>query len=224
MSLNALKLVLPPDTPRLANLGLHGGVFLFAAGVSILTGVLAGLVPAFQAGKRDLQGALRLERGERVRQCAAVPGVADPGGRADRAGRGGDYGGGSDAAQPVPAGQYRPGLPRRADGDGADLAGPECVRAEGFVPGVLRHAADARPGAARSGGGGAGGCAAHDWIRFVVCLRCGGSSARPAPAGAAGVEPDGVSELFRLDGDSFAARALAQPRRRVGRQPRGAGE
>ena len=42
MSLNALKLVLPPDTPRLANLGLHGGVFLFAAGVSILTGILSG--------------------------------------------------------------------------------------------------------------------------------------------------------------------------------------
>ncbi len=63
MSLNALKLVLPPDTPRLANLGLHGGVFLFAAGVSILTGVLAGLVPAFQAGKRDLQGALRSNAG-----------------------------------------------------------------------------------------------------------------------------------------------------------------
>ena len=49
MSLNALKLVLPPDTPRLANLGLHTGVFLFAAGVSILTGILAGLAPAFQA-------------------------------------------------------------------------------------------------------------------------------------------------------------------------------
>jgi predicted permease len=63
MSLNALKLVLPPDTPRLANLGLHGGVFLFAAGVSIVTGILAGLVPAFQAGKRDVQGALRSNAG-----------------------------------------------------------------------------------------------------------------------------------------------------------------
>jgi predicted permease len=60
MSLNALKLVLPADTPRLPNLGLHLGVFLFAAGVSILTGVLAGLVPAFQSAKSNLQGALRL--------------------------------------------------------------------------------------------------------------------------------------------------------------------
>ena len=63
MSINGLKLVLPPDTPRLANLGLHLGVFLFAAGVSILTGILSGLVPAFQSAKRDLQGALRLNAG-----------------------------------------------------------------------------------------------------------------------------------------------------------------
>ena len=63
MSLNALKLVLPPDTPRLPNLALHAGVLLFAAAVSIVTGVLAGLVPAFQSATRDLQGALRLNAG-----------------------------------------------------------------------------------------------------------------------------------------------------------------
>ena len=59
VSLNALKLVLPPDTPRLANLALHGDVFLFAAAVSLLTGVLAGLVPALEAGNQDLHGSLR---------------------------------------------------------------------------------------------------------------------------------------------------------------------
>jgi len=63
ISLNALKLILPPDTPRLANLALHGDVFLFAAAVSLLTGVLSGLVPALQAGNRDLQGSLRLNAG-----------------------------------------------------------------------------------------------------------------------------------------------------------------
>ncbi|HEY1896861.1 MAG TPA: ABC transporter permease [Terracidiphilus sp.] len=63
MSLSALKLMLPGDTPRLANLGLHVGVFAFAAGVSVITGVLSGLVPALQASKRDLQGALRLNAG-----------------------------------------------------------------------------------------------------------------------------------------------------------------
>ena len=59
LSLSALKLALPPDTPRLANLALHGEVLLFALAASILTGILAGLVPALQAGKSDLQGALR---------------------------------------------------------------------------------------------------------------------------------------------------------------------
>jgi predicted permease len=63
ISLNALKLILPPDTPRLANLALHGDVFLFAAAVSLLTGILSGLVPALQAGNRDLQGSLRLNAG-----------------------------------------------------------------------------------------------------------------------------------------------------------------
>ena len=63
LSLNALKLVLPPDTPRLANLALHGDVFLFAAAVSLFTGILSGLVPALQAGNRDLQGSLRVNAG-----------------------------------------------------------------------------------------------------------------------------------------------------------------
>ncbi|MGB6689574.1 MAG: FtsX-like permease family protein, partial [Terracidiphilus sp.] len=60
LSLDALKLVLPADTPRIANLGLHGEVLLFALGVSVFTGVLSGLVPALQAGKKDLQGNLRV--------------------------------------------------------------------------------------------------------------------------------------------------------------------
>jgi predicted permease len=60
ISLNALKLVMPPDTPRLANLALRGDVLLFAAGISVLTGILSGLVPAFQASQSDLQGSLRL--------------------------------------------------------------------------------------------------------------------------------------------------------------------
>jgi predicted permease len=63
LSLNALKLVLPPDTPRLANLALHGQVFLFAGAVSLLTGILSGLVPALQAGNKDVQGSLRTNAG-----------------------------------------------------------------------------------------------------------------------------------------------------------------
>jgi predicted permease len=63
LSLNALKLVLPPDTPRLANLALHGDVFLFAAAVSLITGILSGLVPALQAGSRNIQDTLRANAG-----------------------------------------------------------------------------------------------------------------------------------------------------------------
>ncbi len=63
LSLGALKLVLPPDTPRISNLALHGEVLLFALGVSVFTGVLSGLVPALQAGKKDLQGNLRMNAG-----------------------------------------------------------------------------------------------------------------------------------------------------------------
>jgi predicted permease len=63
VSLNALKLVLPPDTPRLANLALHGDVFLFAAAISLLTGIFSGLVPALQSGNKDLQGSLRVNAG-----------------------------------------------------------------------------------------------------------------------------------------------------------------
>ncbi len=59
-ALQALKLALPPDTPRLANISLHGEVLLFAAGVSLLAGVLSGLAPAWNASSSDLQGSLKL--------------------------------------------------------------------------------------------------------------------------------------------------------------------
>jgi predicted permease len=63
IGLDALKLALPPDTPRLANLALHTDVLLFALAVSALTGILSGLVPALQAGRADLQGNLRASGG-----------------------------------------------------------------------------------------------------------------------------------------------------------------
>ena len=60
VGLQALKLALPPDTPRLENIALHGGVLLFAAGVSLLAGILSGLAPAWNAASADLQGSLKL--------------------------------------------------------------------------------------------------------------------------------------------------------------------
>lgn len=60
VTLHGLKLLLPPDTPRLANIALRGDVLLFAAGISLIVGVLAGLVPAWKAAGLDLQSSLRL--------------------------------------------------------------------------------------------------------------------------------------------------------------------
>jgi putative ABC transport system permease protein len=52
-----MKLLLgfiPSDIPRLNEVGLSGGVLLFAAAVSIVTGLLFGLFPAFQASRPDI--------------------------------------------------------------------------------------------------------------------------------------------------------------------------
>lgn len=59
VSLQALIRLLPADTPRLSDVGLHGPVFVFAAVASVLTGILFGLVPALRMASPDLQGALR---------------------------------------------------------------------------------------------------------------------------------------------------------------------
>ncbi|HEY3991077.1 MAG TPA: ABC transporter permease [Acidobacteriaceae bacterium] len=60
VTLHALKLLLPPDTPRLANIALRGDVLVFALVVSLVTGLLAGLAPAWKAAGLDLQSSLRL--------------------------------------------------------------------------------------------------------------------------------------------------------------------
>jgi predicted permease len=58
-SLRALTLILPADTPRLADIGLHWHVFLFAGVASVLTGVLFGLAPALKMASPNLQQTLR---------------------------------------------------------------------------------------------------------------------------------------------------------------------
>jgi len=59
VSLRALTRLLPADTPRIADVGLHWDVFLFAAIASVLTGVLFGLVPAMRMASPHLQKSLR---------------------------------------------------------------------------------------------------------------------------------------------------------------------
>ena len=58
-TLRGLTLMLPADTPRLADIGLHWHVFLFAGAASVLTGVLFGLVPALKMASPNLQQTLR---------------------------------------------------------------------------------------------------------------------------------------------------------------------
>ena len=52
-------MILPADTPRLADIGLHWHVFLFAGVASVLTGVFFGLVPALKMASPNLQQTLR---------------------------------------------------------------------------------------------------------------------------------------------------------------------
>ncbi len=49
----------PPDVPRLAETQIDVRVLLFTFGISIATGVLFGLAPAFHALRRDLGGSLK---------------------------------------------------------------------------------------------------------------------------------------------------------------------
>jgi predicted permease len=58
-TLRGLTLMLPADTPRLTDIGLHWHVFLFAGAASVLTGVLFGLVPALKMASPNLQQTLR---------------------------------------------------------------------------------------------------------------------------------------------------------------------
>ena len=49
----------PGDVPRVAPIGVNGAALAFAFVLSVATGVLFGIVPAWQASRPDLQGALK---------------------------------------------------------------------------------------------------------------------------------------------------------------------
>lgn len=55
----AIVALSPPDLPRLGAIRLNRDVLLFAAGISTLIGVAVGLVPAWQAPRRDLRPGLQ---------------------------------------------------------------------------------------------------------------------------------------------------------------------
>ena len=59
LSLRALTALLPVDTPRIGEISLHWSVFVFALGLSVLTGILFGLIPAIKMASPHLQQTLR---------------------------------------------------------------------------------------------------------------------------------------------------------------------
>ena len=55
----ALRAAAPASLPRVQEVGLDAGVLVFSVLLSLLTGILFGLVPAIRAARSDLQGTLR---------------------------------------------------------------------------------------------------------------------------------------------------------------------
>ncbi|WP_224242588.1 ABC transporter permease [Hyalangium gracile] len=81
--MDVLLAIIGDGLPRAAEVRLDGRVVVFTAAISVLTGVLFGLVPALQASRADLHGAMREgERGTtghgsgRVRSVLVVSQVA----------------------------------------------------------------------------------------------------------------------------------------------------
>jgi putative ABC transport system permease protein len=83
-SLDLLVSLKPANLPRLAEIGVNRTVFLFTLAVSIVTGIVFGLVPAWQASKPDLNEGLKESgrgssggpRGQRVRAALVVTEIA----------------------------------------------------------------------------------------------------------------------------------------------------
>lgn len=70
--LHILLIFIPSSVPRLEDVSLDGRVFLFTASISLLTGVLFGLAPAWQAARLNLVGALKNSTQTNTRQRAGI--------------------------------------------------------------------------------------------------------------------------------------------------------
>ncbi|MGW8267501.1 MAG: ADOP family duplicated permease [Longimicrobiales bacterium] len=80
----ALLSLLPTDIPRLEGIALDGTVLLFTLAAALLTGILFGLLPALDASRTDLTGAIKVGgrgvvgagRSRRTRETLVVAEVA----------------------------------------------------------------------------------------------------------------------------------------------------
>jgi len=80
-SIRALLAFAPPDLLRVPNLTVDRRVFLYAIGVSVLTGIVVGLVPAMLAARRSIVASLRaggsnVTHAPRLRQILVISQVA----------------------------------------------------------------------------------------------------------------------------------------------------
>jgi putative ABC transport system permease protein len=69
-SVSVLRLLAPDGLPRLDEIALDGRAVVFALGLSLVTGLLFGLLPALRSSRTDL--AESLKQGERVAGAAAA--------------------------------------------------------------------------------------------------------------------------------------------------------
>ncbi len=82
-ALHILKLFLPPDLPSLQDATLNGWVLGFTLGVSLLTGIVCGLIPAAVGLKSNLIGVLKegtrapgLGAGQKIRSLLVISEIA----------------------------------------------------------------------------------------------------------------------------------------------------
>jgi len=72
-AVNGINLALPPNTLPVPAIGVDARVLLFAAGLTIVTGLLFGIVPAWRMAKTDLNDVLKQAgRGESSRMRAGM--------------------------------------------------------------------------------------------------------------------------------------------------------
>ena len=162
MSLGLLKLVLPPDTPLLANLALRGEALLFAGCISPFYWLTCRPGPGTAGCPKRLAREPQAEREQCFWDRSSIQDLSPVSCGADCAGGRRDYRSRCDAAQPLPSLRHRSRIPFPADADRTDLTGSERLREQGLMHVLLRVAARPCPGPARCTVGCPGGCAAHD--------------------------------------------------------------
>jgi putative ABC transport system permease protein len=63
-----LRGVVPPNFPRVSDIGIDSGVLLFTAAATLVAALVFGLIPAFRVSRADVMGALRTRGGDGSQQ------------------------------------------------------------------------------------------------------------------------------------------------------------